>query len=80
MYLNIVREFLYNTKQIGRKAALIPHSNCLLNHHFSPPLVHVRSKNGASQKYNLLDILSLTTSTLSNSNTVLLCTKKPFPN
>ena len=41
--------------KMKKKPALIPHKKCLLNHHFSPYLVHVHSKNditpATSQNY-----------------------------
>jgi len=33
-------EFPYGTYENYRNPALIPHKNCLLNHHFSPHLLH----------------------------------------
>ena len=40
----IVTEFCYGSQENDRNPSLIPHKISLLNHHFSPHLVHANSK------------------------------------
>jgi len=68
-----------------KKPALIPRKTCLLNHHFSPHLVHAHLEqryytNNLSELYTTYDTLSLTNSTLLTADTILWCTKNPVPN
>ena len=64
-------------KMIKKKPALIPRKNCLLNHNFSPHLVHAHLEQYYTSN---LSILSLTNSTLLTADTILWCTKHPVPN
>ena len=79
--LNLLIQFSYGTWENDQKPALIPHKICLLNHHFSPHLVHAHSEqwyyiSDLSEPY--YDTLSLTNYTLLTADTILWCTKNLF--
>ena len=65
------------------KPALIPHKNCLWNHHFSSHLVHGRSEQmyyTSELSEPMYNTLLLTKSTLLSADVILRCTKNPVPN
>ena len=55
LHWSLLTEFSYVTYENDKKTDLIPHKNCLLNHHFSPYLVHVHSE----QLYYTSDLYEL---------------------
>jgi len=64
-----------------QKPALKPHTNCLLNHLFSPYLVDAHSEHDIHERpiRTIYDTLSLTKSTLLTADTVQWCIKILLP-